>query len=388
MHIYIVAASDAEQDAERRKRWGDYWFKDSLGYALEGLGHTVTDDLAQAQVLINCHGASLARLPEWTFNVLWVIGHPDAVTPAECHEYDAVFVESAQFTEHLREQGVTCEHLPGASDFVPMDLPKTHDTIFVGNVRGAGHPGRHSRECIDALNGNYDGLEVWGEGWDWLPEGVWQGEYYPHEQLNELYCSSQTILNDTHTDMQRWGMQNPREYDLRAITGESVPTFVDCAERIVEVARPLEGLDIGCGARKRPRLTGVDLTPSPGVLTYNLKKGLPPKFREGLDVIVADNILEHINNLIGLMNSCRKALLPDGRMHIRVPSATTSAAFQDPTHVRYFVPETFDYFNVAHLRWREYGRTYGIKPWRVVYNRMADNRFIDVLMRPAEEPSA
>ncbi len=388
MHIYIVAASDAEQDAERRKRWGDYWFKDSLGKALEGLGHTVTDDLAQAQVLINCHGASLARLPEWTFNVLWIIGHPDAVTASECHEYDAVFAESAQFTEHLREQDVACEHLPGASDFVPMDLPKTHDTIFVGNVRGAGHPGRHSRECIDALNGNYGGLEVWGEGWDWLPEGVWQGEYFPHEQLNALYASSQTILNDTHTDMQRWGMQNPREYDLRAITGEIVPTFVDCAERIVEVAYPLKGIDLGCGKHKRPQLQGVDNAVSgENILDADIEQGLECE-APFLDVIVADNILEHINNLIPLMNDCHDALHSTGRMHIRVPSATTSAAFQDPTHVRFFVPETFDYFNVAHMRWREYGCTYGIKPWHVVYNRMADNRFIQVMLRPAEGPSA
>jgi len=380
VRIYIVAASDAEQDEERRLRWGDYWFKESLGIALKDLGYEIVTNVTQAQTLINCHGMRIERLPEWTYNVLWVIGHPDAVTVDECNQYDAVFSESQKFAAHLREQGIDARWLPGASDFVPMDAPKTHKRIFVGNARGK------SRPCIDALEGNYDGLEVWGEGWDWLPEGIWQGLYYPHEKLNELYASSETVLNDVHEDMARWGMYNPRYYDILAIAGRRVPTFRDCAERIMRSAYVLCGLDLGCGTRKRPGLTGIDRVGSEEIIAWDLESWLPGDLGPQ-DVIVADNILEHINNLIPLMNVCRKALLPNGRMHVRVPSATTAAAFQDPTHVRYFVPETFDYFDIAHNRWQEYGRTYGIKPWRIL-RRTMDGVMIEVLMRPAEDGAA
>jgi len=375
VRVYVVAASDAEQDEERRLRWGDYWFKKSLAIALKDLGHEIVTDVAQAQAIINCHGMSIERLPEWTYNVLWIIGHPDAVTVDECNQYDAVFAESQKLTAHLREQSVDAQWLPGASDFVPMDVPKTHKRVFVGNARGK------SRPCIDALNGNYNGLEVWGEGWDWLPKGVRQGLYYPHDKLNELYAASEEVLNDVHEDMRRWEMHNPRYYDILAVAGRCVPTFRDCAERIMRGAYVLKGLDLGCGTRRRPGLTGVDLAGSDDIVEHDLETGLPSDLGPQ-DVIVADNILEHINNLIPLLNDFHYVLMPDGRMHVRVPSATTVAAFQDPTHVRYFVPETFDYFDIGHNRWQEYGRAYGLKPWRIV-RRTMDGVMIDVLMRPA-----
>jgi len=379
MRVYIVAASDAEGDAERRKRWGDYWFKDSLGHAMEALGHEWVHDIASAEVLVNLHGATVQRLPEWTYNVLWIIGHPDTVTREECDSYDAVFSESAEFARHIQnEWGIACQHLPGASGFVPMDLPKRHRRVFVGNARNG------SRPCIDALKGDYSGLAVWGEGWEHLPEGVWKGPYYPHDKLNILYARAQEVLNDSHEDMDRWGFTNPREYDVRATRGEKVPTFRECAERIMARAHRVWGLDLGCGGNKRPILVGVDKVGGDGIEEADLEQGLPDGYREGLEVIVADNVLEHITNLIPLMNDCHDALLPYGRMHIRVPSATTTAAFQDPTHCRFFVPETFDYFNAGHSRWQAYGRSYGIEPWRVVYRRM-DGPMIDVMLRPAGE---
>jgi hypothetical protein len=102
-------------------------------------------------------------------------------------------------------------------------------------------------------------------------------------------------------------------------------------------------------------------------------------------VIVADNLLEHIDNLIGLMNDCHEALDERGRMHIIVPNAKDPvAAFADPTHRRAFVSDTFTYFDVAHARWAQYGKGYGIKPWRVVYVR-EDGRFIRAMLRPAVE---
>jgi hypothetical protein len=100
-------------------------------------------------------------------------------------------------------------------------------------------------------------------------------------------------------------------------------------------------------------------------------------------VIVADNLLEHIDNLIPLMNDCHGALTEHGRMHIVVPNAKDPvAAFADPTHRRAFVSDTFTYFDVAHPRWAEYGKGYGILPWRVVYVR-EDGRFLRAMLRPA-----
>jgi len=379
MNVYIVAASDVEEDAERRLRWGDYWFKDSLGTALRGLGHGVVTSVTEADVLINCHGFSLQWLPDHTYNVLWVIGHPDAVTPNECWQYDAVYSESEEFAEHLREQGVTCKWLPGASDFVHKGCaPHLFRRVFVGNARGG------SRPCIDALNGNYDGLTIWGEGWEHLPAGVWKGEYLDHSLLNMCYGSAWEVLNDTHADMERWGMHNPRYYDILATRGEKVPTFAECAEHIMrDIPEKRYMLDLGCGKNVRRGFVGVDGAPgSAAEIQWDLEQGMPP-LSVSLDVIVADNLMEHIRRFIPLMNGCHRSLKPCGRMHITVPNALESpeAAFSDPTHVRAFTPSTFDYFNGEHQRWREYGEGYGILPWRVIAMRERD-RFIDVMLRP------
>lgn len=382
MNVYIVAASDAERDPERRLRWGDYWFKDSLGKAITALGHTVTESVADADVLVNCHGMGLKALPLHTYNVLWIIGHPARITPAECDQYDAVYCESERFTAHLREQGVACEWLPGASDFVAMPDANTYPgRVFVGNARNG------SRPCIDALNGDYSNVQVWGEGWDRLPEGVWQGTYYPHEHLNRLYAQAAEVLNDEHADMAEWGFHNPRHYDVLATRGEKVPTFAECAQKIAQRARRQYGYDLGCGDTPRRNMIGFDLRgdENNNVVAKDLENGL---WGGPVDVIVADNLLEHIHNLIPLLNDCHAALAPTGRMHVTVPNvlASPEAAWSDPTHVRAFTPATWDYFNGAHPRWQEYGRQYGILPWRVVYIRERD-RFLDVMLRPVGEPS-
>jgi SAM-dependent methyltransferase len=384
MNVYIVAASDAEADPERRKRWGDYWFKESLGQAIKALGHSITENALEAEVVINCHGAAVQHLPEWTYNILWVIGHPDAVTPQGCWEYDAVFAESYKFAEHLRGQGIDAKHLPGASDMVPMDVEQTFDAIFVGNWR----PGR-TLDVPEDME-----LNVWGEGWrEHLkrPNSTY-GEYYPHDHLNELYAKARVLPNDTHADMQKWGMNNPRHYDILAVRGEQVPTFAECAAVLMD-AVPTERvmLDLGCGEKPRPGMIGVDKRGGARVAEEDLESGLPFFVRpKRSHVIVADNLLEHIKNLIPLLNDCHQALLPNGRMHIRVPNAERGAtvAWADPTHVRAWVPDTFDYFNADHQRWQQYGQGYGIRPWHIVYCRAYPpghplERFIDVLMRPA-----
>lgn len=389
MNVYIFALSDTESDAERRLRWGDYWFKDSLGKAITKLGHVVTDRIQDADVFINLHGGRVQGMPEWTWNVLWIIGHPDAITREECDEYDAVYSESEMFAEHVAGTwGITCAHLAGASDFEPLDLPKKHDAVFVGNWR----PGREFPKVAGTL-------QVWGEGWDHAYSGappenvVLVAPAFPHDDLQVLYASASQPVNQTYPDMERWGFHNPRYYDIAAVRGEPHPTFDECAAAImagVPTGRIM--LDLGCGEMPRRGMEGIDRRAGDNVMGWNLEKGLPwlewsPKYEAPIlghaDVIVADNLLEHIDNLIPLMNDCHDALLPAGRMHIVVPNAQNpDDAWADPTHRRAFVPGTFAYFDAEQPRWQNYGRGYGIQPWRMVYCRV-EGRFIRVMMRPA-----
>jgi len=378
MRVYIVAASDSEPDEERRLRWGDYWFKDSLGKAVERLGHELVEDIARAEVLIHLHGYGIERVPDWTYNILWVHSHPAAAERLDMRRYDRAFAESAEFAEHM---GIG--HLPGASDMQPLERPIEHEAVFVGNAKG------HSRPSVDkwlAEHPNGEGLAVWGEGWGWLPEGVWQGLYYPHEQLGELYAATRHVLNDNHADMDRWHFTNPRLYDVAALKGERVPTFGDVARAMLDGVRWQTRVELGCGKVKRPGFIGLDIDPnSDADIVADVRDPLP--WADGaVDYIVADNLMEHIGAPFGrVMNECWRVLRPGGRMQVIVPRAPHPAAFQDPEHVRFFTPETFDYLDGGHRRWQLYGSSYGYKPWELIERVVVDDWRIEAsLRRPSD----
>ncbi len=46
-----------------------------------------------------------------------------------------------------------------------------------------------------------------------------------------------------------------------------------------------------------------------------------------------------------MMDECYRILVPGGWMDIVVPNARHNRGYQDPTHRRFFVQETFYYFN-------------------------------------------
>jgi hypothetical protein len=379
MRVYIVAASDSEPDEERRLRWGDYWFKDSLGRAVERLGHELVEDIAAAEVLIHLHGYGIERVPDWTYNILWVHSHPAAAERLDMRRYDRAFAESAEFAEHM---GI--EHLPGASDMKPLERAIEHEAVFVGNGKRGGR--RPSVDKWLAEHPDGAGLAVWGENWTGLPDGVWRGLYYPHEKLGELYASTRHVLNDNHADMDEWHFTNPRLYDVAALKGERVPTFDDVARTMLDGVRWQTRVELGCGKVKRPGFVGLDWDPdSDADIVADVRDPLPWADGE-VDYIVADNLMEHIGAPFGrVMNECWRVLRPGGRMQVIVPRAPHPAAFQDPEHVRFFTPETFDYLDGKHRRWKLYGSSYGYKPWELIHREIVDDWRIEAsLRRPSD----
>lgn len=55
-------------------------------------------------------------------------------------------------------------------------------------------------------------------------------------------------------------------------------------------------------------------------------------------------VLEHVRELVGLMNDTHRALKPDGVLYVMVPHGHFINAIADPTRVRFFHPQTFKYF--------------------------------------------
>ena len=71
--------------------------------------------------------------------------------------------------------------------------------------------------------------------------------------------------------------------------------------------------------------------------------------------IIANDVLEHIPDLVSAMTNCRDLLKRGGEMHIHVPYDLSLGAWQDPTHVRAFNENSFLYYTDWHwyLNWEE-----------------------------------
>lgn len=111
-------------------------------------------------------------------------------------------------------------------------------------------------------------------------------------------------------------------------------------------------LNLGCGRHKLQGMINIDKSSkcSPDLL-WDLECGLPASIGENsVDEIHTSHFLEHVENLIPLMNNCFKVLKPGGEFHIIVPSGHSLVwAMRDPTHKRMFFDQTFLYFCGAYL---------------------------------------
>ena len=137
-------------------------------------------------------------------------------------------------------------------------------------------------------------------------------------------------------------------------------------------------LDLGCGQNVKAGHEGVDIAGGKAKHKVDLFKFPWPFEDETVEEINCSHFLEHVpareielrdlsvrasvtvgdgflgqDMLFAFMDECHRILKPEGRMHVIVPSGRSHRAFQDPTHRRFFMQETFLYFSAE---WRYMNR--------------------------------
>lgn len=103
-------------------------------------------------------------------------------------------------------------------------------------------------------------------------------------------------------------------------------------------------LNLGCGNGKKKGYVNCDISKdvNPDKI-IDLEKKLPFK-DDSVEEIRAEHVLEHINNFVSLMHEIRRICSNKAKIKIKVPFYSSWGQFNDPTHVRFFTPSTFDYF--------------------------------------------
>jgi len=140
-------------------------------------------------------------------------------------------------------------------------------------------------------------------------------------------------------------------------------------------------LDIGCG-NELPKDTaeekwiGIDLSSNDKrCIIRDLGRGFPFS-NNSFDKVRASNVLEHIkqDDYIFVWNEIYRVLKSDGIFEIEVPRWNKPASVQDPTHVRFFCLESFQYFcdnGSGKTAFNGLSEGYGVK----TLFKMVDNNF-------------
>jgi len=116
-------------------------------------------------------------------------------------------------------------------------------------------------------------------------------------------------------------------------------------------------LDIGCGSRKIDEtFIGIDKQSLPGVdLVVNLEQGSLPLPTNSVDEIMASHVLEHVNNYLPLVEELWRIMKPGAMLTVKVPNYRHESAYTDPTHVRFFTPKSFNFFDKSKVLFKETG---------------------------------
>jgi len=99
----------------------------------------------------------------------------------------------------------------------------------------------------------------------------------------------------------------------------------------------------------------LDITKVPWEETISTRFG-EIKVEQGMfDRIIANDVLEHIPDLVTAMTNCKDLLVEGGEFHIQVPYDLSLGAWQDPTHVRAFNENSWLYYTDWHwyLGWKD-----------------------------------
>lgn len=121
----------------------------------------------------------------------------------------------------------------------------------------------------------------------------------------------------------------------------------------------MQKLNVGCGRNTLPGWLNLDSFALPGVdIIADLEqcdaKPLPVE-TNSVGEFLLSHVLEHIHNVLPMMQELHRVATSNALMTIRVPYGSSDDAFEDPTHVRQIFTGSFGYFSQPYYWRADYG---------------------------------
>ncbi len=114
----------------------------------------------------------------------------------------------------------------------------------------------------------------------------------------------------------------------------------------------MKTLSLGSGFDERNEDTiTLDIAPetNPDVV-WNLNEFPYPFEDDSFDQILMYDVIEHIDNIIDVMNECYRIMKKGGLFHITTPHFSSANSYTDPTHQHHLGYYSFDFFDPDHER--------------------------------------
>lgn len=114
---------------------------------------------------------------------------------------------------------------------------------------------------------------------------------------------------------------------------------------IAKLAHGRKVLDIGCGRNKFPEADGIDYSANSFADFAHDLGVFPYPFPDNTyEVVLCRNVIEHVPNVVGLMEEIHRVGKNGADLVITTPHFSSLYSYQDPTHVRHLAYDSMEYF--------------------------------------------
>ncbi|OGW07965.1 MAG: hypothetical protein A2W75_00495 [Nitrospinae bacterium RIFCSPLOWO2_12_39_15] len=103
-------------------------------------------------------------------------------------------------------------------------------------------------------------------------------------------------------------------------------------------------LDLGCGKKKCENSIGIDISPKSKADVIHDLNNFPYPFPDNeFDKVICLDILEHLDNIVKVMEEIYRICKSGAEVSIRVPHFSSTHAYGDPTHRHIFSTESLNF---------------------------------------------
>jgi SAM-dependent methyltransferase len=136
-------------------------------------------------------------------------------------------------------------------------------------------------------------------------------------------------------------------------------------------------LDLGCGNKLRPGAVGIDFNSRSKASVIHDLNVFPYPIEDGaFDEVYLDNVLEHLDSVLHVMEEIHRITGPNALVKVIVPYFRSRWAAIDPTHKHFFTVQSFGYFDPDDMLCTRYDYTTArFRTERIVFNETHTNRW-------------